>query len=106
MSRLASRLDILRVPVWMAAAYAILQTDADPDLWGHVRFGLDALHIGLLSSIDPYSYTSDLPWMNHEWLSELSMAAAYALAGAVGLVVLKVVLAAIALGVCCSTADI
>jgi hypothetical protein len=99
MPRLASRLDILRVPVWMAAAYALLQTDADPDLWGHVRFGLDTLHTHQLSSVDPYSYTSDLPWMNHEWLSELGMGAAYALAGAVGLVVLKVVLAVITFSV-------
>ena len=67
-------------------------THADPDLWGHVRFGLDALDSGRLSAIDPYSFTQDRPWHNHEWLSEAMMALAWRLDGAAGLVVLKATL--------------
>jgi hypothetical protein len=82
-------LSTLRVPMWIAAAYVLLTSNADPDLFGHLRFGLDHLGSGHLWSADPYSFTSDQPWINHEWLSELTMALAYSVAGVVGLAVLK-----------------
>jgi hypothetical protein len=68
-------------------------TRADADLWGHVRFGLDTLRDHRLTAIDPYSFTQDLPWLNHEWLSELQMGLAYAIAGNAGLSLLKAALA-------------
>jgi len=64
-------------------------TEADPDLWGHVRFGADVLRTHELPSIDPYSFTQDRPWINHEWLSELQMGLAWTLGATTGLVVLK-----------------
>ena len=64
-------------------------TRADPDLWGHVRYGLDIIADRALHSIDPYSFTQDRPWLNHEWLSELAMASAYLAAGSHGLMALK-----------------
>jgi hypothetical protein len=64
-------------------------TKADPDLWGHVRFGLDTLHSHRLAVIDPYSFTQDRPWLNHEWLSEMQMGVAYRLGGPLGLSLLK-----------------
>jgi hypothetical protein len=67
-------------------------TNTDTDLWGHTRFGLDMLRDHTLPSDDPYSFTQDKPWVNHEWLSELQMGAAYALAGPTGLALLKGVL--------------
>jgi hypothetical protein len=70
----------------------LLATESDPDLWGHVRFGLDWWRTGTLPSVDPYSFTQDRPWINHEWLSEAAMAAAYWAGGALGLIALKVVL--------------
>ena len=70
-----------------AAAY----TWADPDLWGHVLFGRDILTNRLIPFHDPYSFTSDQPWVNHEWLAEVSMSVAYGTLGAAGLVVLKLV---------------
>jgi hypothetical protein len=81
-----------------AGAAAILfvvaaMTKADSDLWGHLRFGLDTLHTHTLPSVDPYSFTQDRPWVNHEWLSELQMGIAYALAGVTGLTLLKGALA-------------
>jgi hypothetical protein len=72
--------------VFYRASYTI----ADPDLWGHVRFGQDVLRSASIPSEDPYSYLSDREWINHEWLSEVVFALAYDHAGAAGLVCLKV----------------
>jgi hypothetical protein len=88
----AGALSVLRVPAWIVACYAVLATRADPDLWGHVRFGLDMLQSHHLPRVDPYSFTSDVAWTNHEWLAELIMGAAYSLMGAVGLFMIKAVL--------------
>jgi hypothetical protein len=74
-------------------------TRADPDLWGHVRFGGDIIDSGTILLPDTYSFTSDKPWINHEWLSEIVMAAAFRMAGASGLVLLK--LAIILLSMTC-----
>ena len=74
---------------------AAMSSRADADLWGHVRFGLDTLHIGHLTAVDPYSFTQDTPWINHEWLSEVQLGAAYAAAGPAGLQLLKATLVSI-----------
>lgn len=66
-------------------------TVADPDLWGHVRFGLDVLENGSISQTDQYSYSAGgHRWINHEWLAELLFAIAWRLGGAAGLVLLKI----------------
>lgn len=70
-------------------ALAVVRTHADPDLWGHVRFGLDMLRDRALTAVDPYSFTQDIPWTNHEWLSELAMGFAFRSAGGTGLLLLK-----------------
>src|SRR4029453_7729157 len=85
---------VLRVAAWIAIGASVLKTQADPDLWGHVRFGLDWLQSRRLPSIDPYSFTQDVPWINHEWLAESFMGVAYQNLGSPGLVVLKGILAA------------
>lgn len=72
----------------IAFALALI-TRADADLWGHLRFGLDLLETGRLTAVDPYSFTQDKPWTNHEWLSEIQMAWAYRAGGTTGLLVLK-----------------
>src|SRR5262249_20231257 len=81
----------------LAAAIALMTvasvTRADPDLCGHVRFGLDLLHSHRLTAVDPYSFTQDQPWLNHEWLSELQMGLAFSVAGPLGLSLLKGALA-------------
>ena len=64
-------------------------TSADADLWGHVRFGLDMLREGRIVLPDPYSFTSDRPWINHEWLAEVVFAAAWSTAGQPGLLFVK-----------------
>lgn len=70
-------------------------TVADPDLWGHVRFGLDKIEAGRYLAVDTYSYlTEGMVWFNHEWLGEVLMGAVFLTMGAPGLVVLKAALAA------------
>lgn len=70
------------------------RTVTDPDLWGHLRFGLDTLEIGQIIRPDPYSYlTGAQLWYNHEWLAEAIFALAYRAAGATGLQFLKLSIA-------------
>ena len=73
-------------------------TRADVDLWGHLRFGLDILESRSLESTDPYSFTSDRAWINHEWLSEIVIAAAWLAGGSTGLILLKLLCIVGALG--------
>lgn len=70
------------------------ETVADPDLWGHVRFGIDKIEAGKYLSTDTYSYlTEGMVWFNHEWLAEVLMGAVYLETGSAGLVVFKAALA-------------
>ena len=75
----------------------VTMTRADPDLWGHVRFGGDIIDNATIRVPETYSFTSDRPWINHEWLAEVVMAAAYRAAGAAGLVLLKLLAVAVSL---------
>lgn len=83
---------IARTLAYALSAVAASLWTADPDLWGHLRFGLDALSDRTLTSVDPYSFTSDLTWINHEWLSEVAMAVVYLTGGVPGMLVLKIAL--------------
>jgi hypothetical protein len=86
--------DAAIILVTAAALFSIITpTIADPDLWGHVRFGQDIIANGGLVRRDPYSYTAaGAAWINHEWLSEVAFAWAYGRAGPGGLIALKLVL--------------
>ena len=66
---------------------------ADPDLWGHLRFGLDHVASGQLATVDPYAYTTNGQfWTNHEWMTEWAFANCYLAAGNSGLLALRAVL--------------
>lgn len=81
------------------ALYFFSLTIADPDLWGHVRFGQDVLDAGAIVRPDPYSFlTGDQPWINHEWLAEVAFASVYDAFGAPGLIALKTAVALLVLG--------
>jgi hypothetical protein len=74
--------------------YVFSYTVADPDLWGHIKFGQDIVQTGVISRSDSYSYrTEGQRWINHEWLAEATFAKTYDLAGPVGLVAGKVLIA-------------
>ena len=89
---------LVRLAMLAGALVLMAWTTADPDLWGHVRFGQDIIRDGGLTDTDPYSFTSDRPWVNHEWLAEVIMAAAFRADGARGLVVLKLLVIALTAG--------
>jgi hypothetical protein len=89
---------LLRVALWSVLIAIASYTRTDPDLWGHVRFGLDLFRDRSIPSVDPYSFTSDRGWVNHEWGAEAIMAGAFLFAGNPGLVLLKV---AVVLACCC-----
>lgn len=78
-------------------AISLCRTTADPDLWGHVRFGQDMLAAGAVRVPDVYSFTSDRPWINHEWLAEIVMALSFDAFGPVGLNALRLGIIAIVL---------
>jgi hypothetical protein len=67
-------------------------TSTDPDLWGHLRFGLDIIEQREVHVADPYSFTSDRRWINHEWLAEATFGLAYLAAQTSGLLLLKLLL--------------
>jgi hypothetical protein len=73
--------DPVLVPVlasFVVTCLLILSTvhAADPDLWGHVRYGQDALATGRLPATATHTYTAPAhPWINHENLSEIVFAA-------------------------------
>lgn len=72
--------------VLSAALFLVSRSSADPDLWGHVRFGQDMLQSRSIVTSDPYSYlTSGHEWINHEILTEITFAAAFDLLGPTGL---------------------
>lgn len=71
--------------------YRFSETMADPDLWGHIKFGQDLWQTGNVIRSDTYSYlTGDQLWLNHEWLSEAIFYLVFAGAGSRGLIGLKV----------------
>jgi hypothetical protein len=95
----ARALLLVRLAVLSVLLVAISQTRADPDLWGHITFGGDTAEARGIVRVDPYSFTSDIAWTNHEWLSEVVLWSAWAAAGTIGLVLLKLALLSTSLGV-------
>jgi len=64
----------------------------DPDLPGHLQYGLDHLAAGRLPVTDPYSYggpPGGHRWVNHEWLFEVLLAVLWRAAGPRALVLLQ-----------------
>jgi hypothetical protein len=59
---------------------------ADPDLWGHLRFGQAMLTQHQIVLNDQYSYSAPgHPFLNHEWLTDVVMALLYNHLGVAGL---------------------
>src|SRR5262245_39968098 len=79
---------IIRLTLLALLLGGLARSWADPDLWGHVRFGGDIIGSGIPRT-DHYSFTSDISWINHEWLAEVLMYASWVGGGGAGLVALK-----------------
>jgi len=85
--------------VMSVALFALSRTVADPDLWGHVKFGGDIWREGRIILPDPYSYvTGDQLWFNHEWLAEVIFYVAFALGQAPGLIAFKTAVSLVIVG--------
>lgn len=81
---------LIRAALLAVVVAVFSHSRADPDLWGHVRFGQDTVAARAVQTVDRYSFASDRPWINHEWLAEALMYLAYAAAAGPGLILLKV----------------
>src|SRR5262245_29734139 len=80
------------VAVVLGAGVALSLNVADPDLWGHVQYGRDALRHGL-SATTTYSYVAEgYRWINHEILAEYALAIVNDLFGGPGLLIVKCLL--------------
>ena len=90
---------LCRLTLWAFLLVLVTSTSADPDLWGHLRFGLDMLASKSIHAADLYSFTADRAWINHEWLSELLMGIGYTGLGALGLNLLKLGVVAVVGGI-------
>jgi len=92
-------LAITRLPILIVLLAFGAKATVDTDIWGHMRFGLDFLATHTLPAVDRYSFTTQQPWVNHEWASDALFALAYAYGGLPGLVLLRVLslIAAIAI---------
>lgn len=63
---------------------------ADPDLWGHIRFGQLVLALGHAPVRNPYSYSAPgFLWRDPEWLAEALLAFSFDTFGIVGLKLMK-----------------
>ena len=70
--------------------YLFSVNEADPDIWGHLKFGQDIFTTLSVPRHDFYSYSSyGANWFNHEWLSELIFYLIFKFAGSIGLVLFK-----------------
>lgn len=90
---------LCRLTLWAFLVVVATNTSADPDLWGHLRFGLDMLASRSIHAAELYSFTADRAWINHEWLSELLLGIGYAGLGALGLNLLKLAVVAVVGGI-------
>lgn len=68
-----------------------VRPEPDPDLWGHLRFGQYSIEAGLPPQPDIFSYASDVPWVNHEWLSEIVYFLAWKNLGDAGYFLIKAI---------------
>jgi len=81
-----------------AALIVFSVNKADPDLWGHLKYGQDTFERHSVLRYDIYSYSvNGAPWINHEWLSELIFYVVFRFLGSAGLLALKVFLGSIIL---------
>ena len=80
--------------------YRMAHSYADPDIWGHVRFGLDMLDTGKLVPLqDPYSYLNQgHPWIDNEWLADLIVGFLFRVFGSPGLILFKAAIGVVSMG--------
>lgn len=76
----------------LVAANLLAWRSIEPDLWGHIQYGEDWIHAGVMPGTASHTYsTPNHPWVNHENLFELAVAAGQRTIGGYGLMILKCV---------------
>jgi hypothetical protein len=81
---------VIRILMYAFAFAQFSYITADPDLWGHLRFGQDIWQQGRVHYTDPFSYTAHgNTWINHEWLMEVLLYLNYHLFDSTGLLIFK-----------------
>ena len=85
--------------VFTLCLFRISETEVDPDLWGHLKFGGDIWASSKACQADTYSYLSgEVLWINHEWLAETILYLLYKSWGTTGLILFKTGLSFLILG--------
>lgn len=97
--RLTTRHLLALFPVGILFALALDRVD-DTDVWWHLKAGQWMLQHHAIPRVGLWSWIGvGRPWVAHEWLSEVGMAALWQAAGARGLIVAKAALIAAAFAV-------
>src|SRR5512145_313096 len=74
-----------------------VRTPIDTDMWWHLRSGQLIVESRSLLLTDPFSHTrTDAPWINHSWLAQLVLYAAFAAGGLPALAILVAALVVVA----------
>lgn len=74
----------------LVAANLLAWRSIEPDLWGHIQYGEDWIHAGIMPTTATHTYsTPDHPWVNHENLFELAVAFGQRTIGGYGLMIFK-----------------
>lgn len=82
-----------RLAVYAFAVVGFSYITADPDLWGHIKFGEEIWSLGHIPETDSYSYTAaGHRWINHEWLMEILFFLLYDAFGSGALLLFKLAL--------------
>jgi len=81
----------------LAAGLFCLRQVSGFDVFWYLRAGDEMLGRQSLLGTDPFSYTSNRAWMNHEWLAEIIIALVHGAGGFPGLVVLQATMVVLAL---------
>ena len=90
---------LARLVAISSGVYFFSLMTADPDLWGHLKFGQDLWKAGAIPLLDPYSFTvHGGPWINHEWLAELICFGCYHFFSSAGLLLGKLAIGLFILG--------
>lgn len=81
------------VAVWLLAILNLYHLRiADPDLWWYLRCGADIVQTGHIRQWDTYSFTAaGLPYLNHEWLTQVLFSFLVNHGGSLALVALKMI---------------
>ncbi len=84
---------LLRILILAYAFNQFALITADPDLWGHIKFGEETWELKSVPPADTYSYTAPgHRWINHEWLSEVLLFLIFDAFGSTGLLLFKLML--------------